>query len=72
MHQVLRRHRTKVSSKQKKGVDMKKIQGKEAEGFVTWLTMVSRFLPQNMTIEEAQNIYMRKIEEEKSGEKERC
>lgn len=48
---------------------MQKIQGKDAEKFVTWLTMVSRFLPKNMTIEEAQGIYMRKMAEEKSGEK---
>ncbi len=39
--------------------------GKEAEKFVAWLTMVKGFLPNNMTILEAQKIFIRKREDEK-------
>ncbi len=39
--------------------------GKEAEKFVTWLTMVKGFLPKSMTISEAQEIFMRRRDDEK-------
>ncbi|HHT9109558.1 MAG TPA: hypothetical protein ACFYDZ_00195 [Candidatus Brocadiaceae bacterium] len=50
---------------------MDKIQGKDAQKFMVWLTMVSAFLPKNMSLEEAQSIFLRKRQEEKGDEKEK-
>lgn len=41
------------------------LHGKEAEKFVAWLTMIKGFLPKSMTISEAQEIFMRKRDDEK-------
>ncbi len=48
---------------------MEKLQGSEAQKFVTWLTMIKSMLPKSMTISEAQEIFVRKREDEKREEK---
>jgi hypothetical protein len=41
------------------------LKGKEAEKFVAWLTMIKGFLPKSMPLSEAQEIFMRKRDDEK-------
>lgn len=45
------------------------LSGEEAQKFMVWLTMIKGFLPKSMTIAEAQNIFMRKRDDEKKESK---
>lgn len=40
------------------------LKGNEAQKFVAWLTMVKGFLPKSMPLSEAQEIFMRKQDDE--------
>lgn len=41
------------------------LHGEEAQKFVAWLTMIKGFLPKSMEISEAQELFMRKRDDEK-------
>lgn len=45
--------------------DKTSLHDKEAEKFIAWLTMIKGFLPKNMTIAEAKEIFKRKRHDEK-------
>lgn len=48
---------------------MSKLHGEKANKFIAWLAVVKGFLPKSMTLEEASNIFLRKLEDEEKEKK---
>jgi hypothetical protein len=45
--------------------------GKKAQDFVVWLHIAKAVLPPNMTLAEAQTLFLRKLKEEEEGKNEK-
>lgn len=48
---------------------MVQLHGKNAQTFIAWLAIATKFLPRSMSIEEASEIFMRYTADEENHEK---